>query len=80
MQPKFILIVDDEESVRESLDKVLKRAGYVTQTASSGEDALALMAEKAADLVLTDLRMPSSDGISLLKSLKKKYQGTEVIC
>ncbi len=79
MQPKSILIVDDEESVRESLDKVLKRAGYLTLTAGSGEEALGLMAEKTADLVLTDLRMPGSDGISLLKNLKKKYPDTEVI-
>ncbi|MCL4709222.1 sigma-54 dependent transcriptional regulator [bacterium] len=76
---KSILIVDDEESVRESLEKVLKKAGYLTRTASSGEEAMQLMSQAAADLVLTDLRMPEGDGITLLKNLKKKHPDCEVI-
>lgn len=79
MQVKSILIVDDEESVRESLEKVLKKAGYLTRTADSGEEALARMAESPADVVLTDLRMPEGDGITLLKNLKKKFPDSEVI-
>lgn len=79
MQEKSILIVDDEESVRESLEKVLKKAGYLTRTASSGEEAMQLMSQAAADLVLTDLRMPEGDGITLLKNLKKKHPDCEVI-
>ncbi|KAA0230877.1 sigma-54-dependent Fis family transcriptional regulator [candidate division KSB1 bacterium] len=74
-----MLIVDDEESVRESLEKVLKKAGYLTRTASSGEEAMQLMSQAAADLVLTDLRMPEGDGITLLKNLKKKHPDCEVI-
>ncbi|RIK82195.1 hypothetical protein DCC62_00870, partial [candidate division KSB1 bacterium] len=79
MLEKSILIVDDEESVRESLEKVLKKAGYLTRTASSGEEAMQLMSQAAADLVLTDLRMPEGDGITLLKNLKKKHPDCEVI-
>ncbi|MDZ7267723.1 MAG: sigma-54 dependent transcriptional regulator [candidate division KSB1 bacterium] len=79
MQEKSILIVDDEESVRDSLERVLRKAGYVTRSASSGEEALALMSAAAADIVLTDLRMPDGDGMNLLKSLKKKYPDVEVI-
>jgi len=79
VQEKSILIVDDEESVRDSLERVLRKAGYFTRSAGSGEEALTLMAAAAADLVLTDLRMPDGDGLNLLKSLKKKYPDVEVI-
>lgn len=79
MQEKSILIVDDEESVRESLEKVLKKAGYQTRTASSGEEAMRLMLQAAADLILTDLRMPEGDGLTLLKNVKKKFPDCEVI-
>ncbi|MDZ7343652.1 MAG: sigma-54 dependent transcriptional regulator [candidate division KSB1 bacterium] len=79
MQVKSILVVDDEESIRESLEKVLSKAGYRTATASSGNEALALLAEQPADVVLADLKMPDGDGIELLKNVKKKYADTEVI-
>ncbi|MFQ5824798.1 MAG: sigma-54-dependent transcriptional regulator [bacterium] len=79
MQTKSILIVDDEASVRESLEKVLSKAGYVTRTASSGYKAFALLSKETVDIVLSDLKMPDGDGIELLKNIKKKYADIEVI-
>jgi DNA-binding NtrC family response regulator len=79
LQAKSVLIVDDEESIRESLEKVLTKAGYLAQTASSGNEALALLSAQPADVVLADLKMPDGDGIALLKNVKKKYPDVEVI-
>lgn len=79
MPAKSILIVDDETSVRESLEKVLSKAGYATWTANSGHEALALLAHHQVDIVLSDLKMPDGDGVELLKSIKKDYPDIEVI-
>ena len=79
MQNKSILIVDDEASIRESLQKVLSKAGYLTVTASSGDEALALLSTQSVDIVLSDLKMPNGDGIELLKNVKKKFADIEVI-
>lgn len=79
MSAQSILIVDDEASVRESLEKVLSKAGYATLTANSGHEALALLAHHQVDIVLSDLKMPDGDGVELLKSIKKDYPDIEVI-
>lgn len=79
MPANSILIVDDETSVRESLEKVLSKAGYATWTANSGHEALALLAHHQVDIVLSDLKMPDGDGVELLKSIKKDYPDIEVI-
>jgi two-component system response regulator PilR (NtrC family) len=79
MQAKTILVVDDEFSVRESLEKVLSKAGYITFAADSGNEALAVLSEQKIDLVLSDLKMPDGDGVELLKKIKKNYPDIEVI-
>ena len=79
MQPKSILIVDDEVSFRESLEMALSKAGYITKTAGSGNEALKILAKKTVDIVLSDLKMPDGDGFELLSAIKKKYVNIEVI-
>jgi len=78
-QMKTILVVDDEESIRESMEKVLAKAGYATRTASSGNEAMALLAAQAVDVVLADMKMPDGDGMELLRYIKKKFGDIEVI-
>lgn len=79
MKPKTVLIVDDEISIRESLQKVLSKAGYATKTANSGNQALRIVMEQPVDIVLTDLKMPDGDGIDLLKKIRDKHPDMEVI-
>ncbi len=79
MQPKSILVVDDEASVRTSLEKVLNKEGYITTTASSGNEAIKMLARTPVDIVLSDLKMPEGDGLELLRALKKNKSSTEVI-
>src|SRR5574341_973845 len=70
MSAKSILIVDDEASVRESLEKVLSKAGYLTLSASSGNEAWSRLPKEKVDIVLSDLKRPDGDGVDLLKRIK----------
>ncbi len=79
MQTKCVLIVDDEASVRTSLEKALSKAGYVTKSAGSGNEALKMLQKQSVDIVLSDLKMPDGDGLDLLRSIKMKNTGVEVI-
>ncbi len=72
MRKSRILIVDDEYLIRWSLEKELKQAGYETQQAASGEEALTMMEEAEPDVVLLDLRMPGIDGFKVMEEAKKK--------
>lgn len=74
-----LLIIDDEEIVIRSCQKILKDQGYTIDTARSGEEGLAKMAEKSYDLVITDLKMPGIDGIEVLKRIKAKNPAQLVV-
>jgi DNA-binding NtrC family response regulator len=74
-----VLIVDDERSIRVGLKGLLAREGYEVSTAESGEEALRLLHHSPVDLVLTDLRMPGLDGVSLLRKIKEQQAETLVV-
>src|SRR5437764_13578625 len=65
-----ILIVDDDPAIRESLSKELRAAGYATPTAADGSEGMAAFQAQVADLVLTDLAMPRSDGFDLIAAIR----------
>ncbi len=66
---KKILIVDDEQSMRETLSIMLEREGFSVVSSSSGSDALKMCGQNNYDLVITDLKMPEMDGIELIESI-----------
>ncbi len=74
-----ILIVDDEQSLREMLEILLSREGYTVATAAGGPAALELFKKNPFLVVLTDIRMRPMDGLSLLKEIKALHPQTEVI-
>jgi DNA-binding NtrC family response regulator len=74
-----ILVVDDEKSLRVALMDELTEAGYEAEAAVSGEDAMALLAAKDYDLVITDLIMGKTSGIDLLNFIKARDKGAEVL-
>ena len=74
-----ILIVDDEEAMRESLSAWLMREGYTIKTAGSGRDALSCLEKHPCELVLVDMRMPGMDGLELLEEIKTAHPGTMVV-
>ncbi|MBW1824964.1 MAG: sigma-54-dependent Fis family transcriptional regulator [Deltaproteobacteria bacterium] len=66
-----ILVVDDEKKMRHILQLMLGREGFKVEQAENGKVALAMLKEKRFDLVITDLKMPEMDGMSLLDEAKK---------
>jgi two-component system, NtrC family, response regulator AtoC len=74
-----VLVVDDEENLRVVLRTLLRRHGYEVETASSGDEALAMVESFGPDVVLTDVRMPKMGGLDLLSTLKAKRNDATVI-
>jgi two-component system response regulator PilR (NtrC family) len=74
-----ILVVDDEQSLRDVLSIMLKRAGYAVTSAMDGEEAIELLHKEIFDLVITDLRMPKIDGMDVLKAVKSASPETVVL-
>ena len=79
MVHKTILIVDDEESICQSLDGILTDEGYRVLTAGSGEDAVRIIGDELPDLVLLDIWLPGMDGIETLKIIKSENPQIPVI-
>jgi len=74
-----ILVVDDEEVLRESLRYTLENEGFDVVTATGGREGLRLLAEHEVDVVLADLKMPSMDGIELTRRIGRDYPRLPVI-
>ena len=75
-----ILIVDDEESIRRSLEGILCDEGFETRFAADGDAALAALArELPPDLVLLDIAMPGRDGVSVLAELRERWPQLPVV-
>ncbi|UZD65642.1 sigma-54-dependent transcriptional regulator [Marinobacter sp. AN1] len=79
MMRSQILIVDDEKSFVRSMAFALSEAGFHTRSAHTGEDALTLLADEPADLVLLDLRLPGMHGMEVLAEVTRLYPGLPVI-
>lgn len=67
-----LLVVDDEESLRITTGAILEKEGYLVDTASSGDEAIALIQKQEYDLVLTDLHMEGGDGLSVLSQIRRQ--------
>ncbi len=74
-----VLVVDDERGMREFLTIMLQKEGYDVTSAGSGKEALEYIAQKAYDIVITDVRMPNITGVDVLKTVKECSPETVVI-
>ncbi len=74
-----ILLIDDEEPIREALLLLLKSTGYRVNGCGSGQEALQLLEKETFDIVITDLFLPDITGIDILKKAKGLYPAIEVI-
>ncbi|MFN0061639.1 MAG: HD domain-containing phosphohydrolase [Myxococcaceae bacterium] len=77
--PTRVLLVDDDESVRDVISVLLKEEGYECAVATSAEMALELAAAAETPLVISDMKMPGHDGFWLLDNFREKYPDTAVI-
>lgn len=78
-EPKTILVVDDEDGVRESVREVLSDEGYRVVDTADGTQVLDIIRSERPELVLLDIWMPQMDGIGLLKEIKSREPGINVV-
>src|SRR5262245_42045727 len=74
-----VLIVDDEAAIRESLETLLEFEGYAVESAETGEEGLARMAERPFDLVLLDFALPDRNGLEILAEIRGRDPRLAVI-
>jgi CheY-like chemotaxis protein len=74
-----ILIIDDEEDIRDALQMVLESAGHDVKVASNGNEAVELQRGEPADLIITDIIMPGKDGVDTIKEIRQEFPGIRII-
>lgn len=74
-----ILVVDDEESIRRILSRLLRRNGYVCETAADADEAIRLLHETEFALVLSDVDMPGSSGLDLITEIARDFPDTATV-
>lgn len=78
-KPKRILIVEDEDSTRVALAKLLTREGFHVESVANGCEALSFLRREQFNLIVTDIKMPHMDGITFLRELNKTFPNNNVI-
>ena len=74
-----ILVIDDDPKILASVRRFLKGQGHSVRTAADGRQGLEELSRAAADVVITDVRMPGMDGFEVLREVRRSYPGTETI-
>ncbi len=74
-----ILVVDDNQKIRRLIDIYLRREGFSTLLAETGEQALHLLGEQAVDLMIVDIMMPGMDGYALVRQLRENRMEIPVL-
>jgi DNA-binding response OmpR family regulator len=75
---KVVLIVEDEESIREALEDKFKLSGFEVITSKNGEEGLSKAKSFHPNLIILDILMPKMDGLTMLRKLKEDSWGTNV--
>jgi DNA-binding NtrC family response regulator len=74
-----VLVIDDDPAVRLTLGGALREGGHAVTLASDGTEALTILAQRAFDVVITDMHMPGSDGLTVFRTVKRDSPDTDVI-
>ena len=72
-ESEHVLVVDDEDIVREPISAMLQHLGFKVDTAASGDEALEKFKKNSYSFLLTDIRMPGIDGLELIRTVKREY-------
>jgi DNA-binding NtrC family response regulator len=76
---KYIVIADDEPLTRKSLYEILKYQGYRVVMTANGQEALEVISKDPPDILISDLKMPKIDGLTLLRSVKKDFPSVSIV-
>jgi len=76
---RSVLIADDDPSLRSALKLALEANGYDVRVAANGGEALALQSKAPADILITDIFMPESDGFEAIDGFRKAFPGTKIV-
>jgi CheY-like chemotaxis protein len=74
-----VLVIDDEQSIRDLLDRLLRRKGYDVVLAESGRKGLELFRRERPDVIVLDLKMPEMDGLTVLRQIRSLNRSQPVI-
>jgi CheY-like chemotaxis protein len=74
-----ILVIDDEQSIRDLLDRLLRRKGYDVVLAASGQKGLECFRRERPDVIVLDLKMPEMDGLTVLRQVRSLNRSQPVI-
>ena len=74
-----VLFVDDDEDLRRSIARDLAKMGIVPEQAANGKECISILEKRPADVVVLNVNIPGMNGIEVLRHIKEKYPGTEVI-
>jgi CheY-like chemotaxis protein len=74
-----ILVIDDDEAIRESTMYFLENEGYAVTAARDGDEALKLFDQRPYDLVISDIMMPGTDGLETISQMKKKNVDLKIL-
>ena len=80
MEKERILVVDDEETVREMVSKIISLIGHEVVTTGNGREALEILKSQPFSIMITDVKMPEMDGFELTKVVRDQFPGTPIIC
>jgi CheY-like chemotaxis protein len=74
-----IIVIDDEEDIRNVLKEVLERAGHNVEVAGSGDEGIGVLRDRGAELVITDVIMPGKDGVHTVNQIRMEFPDTRII-
>jgi len=80
VEKERILVVDDEESIREMVSKIVTHIGHEVVTARTGKEALEILRNKPFSILITDIKMPEMDGFELMKASRAELPDLYIIC
>ena len=79
-EPPAILVVEDDDDVREAIGAMLDEAGFRVETAATGWEAIALIEEQPFDLVVADIRLPGGlDGLQMARHVRERHPGLKCL-
>ncbi len=74
-----VLIIDDEEDIRDVLTDVLSRAGFEVEVASTGDEGIDKLRSKPTDMIFTDIIMPGKDGVATIREIREEFPDAKII-